>query len=61
MKVHTINHATAYIGRDTVKVLQTLLDEEALAPPCRNKAELLSEDPSVLSGAEGSSLLTLYK
>ncbi|XP_012685701.2 PCNA-interacting partner [Clupea harengus] len=61
MKVHTINHATAYIGRETVKVLQTLLDEEALAPPCSNKAELLSEDPSVLSGAEGSSLLTLYK
>ncbi|XP_062374379.1 PCNA-interacting partner [Sardina pilchardus] len=60
-KAHAINHATAYIGRDTVKVLMNLLDEEALAPPCRNKAELLTDDQSVLSGAEGASLLSLYK
>lgn len=60
-KAYAINHATAYIGRDTVKVLMNLLDEEALAPPCRNRAELLTEDQSVLSEAEGASLLTLYK
>lgn len=59
-KAYAINHATAYIGRDTVKVLMNLLDEEALAPPCRNKAELLTDDQSVLSEAEGASLLTLY-
>ncbi|KAL2103103.1 hypothetical protein ACEWY4_002271 [Coilia grayii] len=60
-KAYAINHATAYIGRDTVKVLLDLLDAEALAPPCRNKAELLTEDQAVLNGSEGSSLLTLYK
>ncbi|KAG5267826.1 hypothetical protein AALO_G00226230 [Alosa alosa] len=60
-RAYAINHATAYIGRDTVKVLMNLLDEEALAPTCRNKAELLTDDQSVLSGAEGTSLLSLYK
>uniref|UniRef100_A0A8C1A140 PCNA-interacting partner n=1 Tax=Cyprinus carpio carpio TaxID=630221 RepID=A0A8C1A140_CYPCA len=47
--------------RETVKVLMTLLDEEALAPPCRNKAELLPEDQAVLNGSSGACLLTLYK
>ncbi|XP_042577984.1 PCNA-interacting partner isoform X2 [Cyprinus carpio] len=60
-KAYAINHSTAYGGRETVKVLMTLLDEEALAPPCRNKAELLSEDHAVLNGSSGFCLLTLYK
>lgn len=38
-----------------------LLDEEALTPPCRNKAELLSEDQPILSGTEGFSILTLFR
>uniref|UniRef100_A0A673BQW1 PCNA-interacting partner n=1 Tax=Sphaeramia orbicularis TaxID=375764 RepID=A0A673BQW1_9TELE len=60
-KAYAVNHATAYGGRDTVKVLMALLDEEALTPPCRNKADLLSEDQPVLSGAEGTCLLTLFR
>ncbi|XP_059361235.1 PCNA-interacting partner-like [Carassius carassius] len=60
-KAYAINHSTAYGGRETVKVLMTLLDEEALAPPCRNKAELLSEDHAVLNGSSGACLLNLYK
>ncbi|XP_028255211.1 PCNA-interacting partner [Parambassis ranga] len=60
-KVYAINHATAYGGRDTVKVLMALLDEEALTPPCVNKAELLSEDQPVLSGAEGTCVLMLFR
>lgn len=60
-KAYAVNHATAYGGRDTVKVLMALLDEEALTPPCRNKADLLSEDQPVLSGAEGTCILTLFR
>ncbi|KAM4614800.1 PCNA-interacting partner [Polymixia lowei] len=60
-KAYAINHATAYGGRETVKVLTALLDEEALVPPCRNKADLLSEDQPVLSGAEGTCILTLFR
>ncbi|XP_029902103.1 PCNA-interacting partner isoform X2 [Myripristis murdjan] len=60
-KAYAINHATAYGGRETVKLLMGLLDEEALAPPCRNKADLLSEDQPTLSGAEGTSVLTLFR
>lgn len=43
-----------------MKVLMALLDEEALTP-CRNKADLLSEDQPVLSGAEGTCVLTLFR
>ncbi|XP_033930878.1 PCNA-interacting partner [Pseudochaenichthys georgianus] len=60
-KAHTVNHCTAYGGRDTVKVLLALLDEEALAPPSQNKADLLSEDQPVLSGAEGTCILNLFR
>ncbi|XP_077090475.1 PCNA-interacting partner isoform X2 [Siphateles boraxobius] len=60
-KAYAINHSTAYGGRETVKVLMALLDEEALAPPCRNKVELLSEDHAILNGSAGACLLTLYK
>ncbi|XP_029318063.1 PCNA-interacting partner isoform X2 [Cottoperca gobio] len=59
-KAYVVNHCTAYGGRDTVKVLMALLDEEALTPPCRNKADLLSEDQPVLSGAEGTCILNLF-
>nr|XP_015816841.2 PCNA-interacting partner [Nothobranchius furzeri] len=60
-KAYAVNHATAYGGRDTVKVLLALLDEEALAPPCPNKADLLSEDQPALSGAEGTCVLMLFR
>uniref|UniRef100_A0A3B4Z7N3 PCNA-interacting partner n=1 Tax=Stegastes partitus TaxID=144197 RepID=A0A3B4Z7N3_9TELE len=59
-KAYAVNHATAYGGRDTVKVLMALLDEEAVTPPCPNKADLLSEDQPVLSGAEGTSILMMF-
>lgn len=38
-----------------------LLDEEALAPSCQNKADLLSEDQPILNGVEGVCALTLYR
>ncbi|XP_059904488.1 PCNA-interacting partner [Gadus macrocephalus] len=61
-RAHKINHATALGGRLTVKTLTLLLDQEALAPPCRNKAELLCEGPpSTLGGDEGGAMLTLFR
>ncbi|XP_067346230.1 PCNA-interacting partner isoform X2 [Channa argus] len=60
-KAYAVNHATAYGGWDSVKVLMAMLDEEALSPPCQNKADLLSEDQPVLSGAEGTCVLTLFR
>ena len=61
-RAHKINHATALGGRLTVKTLTLLLDQEALAPPCRNKAELLCEGPpSTLGGDDGGALLTLFR
>ncbi|XP_063073883.1 PCNA-interacting partner [Engraulis encrasicolus] len=60
-KAYAINHATAYMGRATVKLLLELLDQEALAPPCRNKAELLTEDQAALNGEEGHALVMLYR
>ncbi|MCJ8742983.1 hypothetical protein PDJAM_G00088470 [Pangasius djambal] len=59
-RTYAINHATACAGRETVKVLITVLDEEALAPPCRNKAQLLTDDQAVLNEAEPVCLLSLY-
>ncbi|KAM8820021.1 PCNA-interacting partner [Eudromia elegans] len=59
-KLHSINHGTAYCGRDTVKVLQVLLDEEATNPPTQNKAELLYDDEN-LSLFGISSVLTLFR
>lgn len=59
-KLHAINHGTAYCGRDTVKVLLVLLDEEAVNPPTQNKAELLYDDESLnLFGI--TSVLTLFR
>ena len=60
-RAHAVNHATALGGRDTVKVLMALLDEEALAPPCANKADLLCEEQPDLGGAEGTCVLTLFR
>ncbi|KAM6213688.1 PCNA-interacting partner [Sarcoramphus papa] len=59
-KLHSINHGTVYCGRDTVKVLLVLLDEEAVNPPTQNKAELLYDDESLnLFGI--ASVLTLFR
>ncbi|XP_068256923.1 PCNA-interacting partner [Nyctibius grandis] len=59
-KLHSINHGTVYCGRDTVKVLLVLLDEEAANPPTQNKAELLYDDESLnLFGFP--SVLTLFR
>lgn len=44
-----------------MKVLMALLDEEALQPPCPNKADLLSEDQAVLSGDEANGILLLFR
>ncbi|XP_029969717.1 PCNA-interacting partner [Salarias fasciatus] len=60
-KAYAVNHATAFGGRDTVKVLIALLDEEAVRPPWPNKADLLCEDQPVLGGAEASCVLTLFR
>ncbi|XP_061523634.1 PCNA-interacting partner [Phycodurus eques] len=60
-KAYAVNHSTAYGGRDAVKVLLSLLDEEAVTTPCANKADLLSEDQPVLNGSEGTSVLTLFR
>ncbi|XP_054023744.1 PCNA-interacting partner isoform X3 [Dryobates pubescens] len=59
-KLHSINHGTVYCGRDTVKVLLVLLDEETVNPPTQNKADLLYEDES--SNLLGMTpVLTLFK
>ncbi|KAM6146951.1 PCNA-interacting partner [Phoenicopterus ruber ruber] len=59
-KLHSINHGTVYCGRDTVRVLLVLLDEEAVNPPTLNKAELLYDDESLnLFGI--TSVLTLFR
>ncbi|XP_068951355.1 PCNA-interacting partner isoform X2 [Petaurus breviceps papuanus] len=58
-KSYAINHGTAYCGRDTVKVLLLLLDEEASNPPSENKADLLYGDEDTTSYA-GTPMLTLF-
>ncbi|KAJ8381946.1 hypothetical protein SKAU_G00027240 [Synaphobranchus kaupii] len=60
-RAYAINHATAYGGREAVKLFMALLDEEALAPPCRNKAALLSGDLDAFNGAGGTSILMLFR
>ncbi|XP_051910962.1 PCNA-interacting partner isoform X2 [Hippocampus zosterae] len=60
-KAHAVNRATAYAGRESVKVLLALLDEEAAAQPCANKADLLSEDRPGLDGSRGTSVVTLFR
>lgn len=44
-----------------MKVLMALLDEDALAPPCLNEADLLSEDQPVLGGGEANGMLALFR
>ncbi|KAJ7399113.1 PCNA-interacting partner [Pitangus sulphuratus] len=59
-KLHSINHGTAYCGRETVKVLLVLLDEESVHPPTQNKADLLYDNESLdLFGI--TSVLTLFR
>ncbi|XP_009877090.1 PREDICTED: PCNA-interacting partner [Apaloderma vittatum] len=59
-KLHSINHGTVYCGRDTVKVLLVLLDEEAVNPPTLNKADLLYDD-EILNLFGVTSVLTLFR
>lgn len=59
-KSHAINHGTAYCGRDTVKLLLVLLDEEAASVPTKNKAELLYDDEYAIDH-NGTSILTLFR
>ncbi|XP_006914603.1 PCNA-interacting partner isoform X1 [Pteropus alecto] len=59
-KSYAINHGTAYCGRDTVKALLVLLDEEAASAPTNNKAELLYDDEDA-SHYNGTSILTLFR
>ncbi|XP_027631545.1 PCNA-interacting partner isoform X2 [Tupaia chinensis] len=58
-KSYCINHGTAYCGRDTVKILLYLLDEEAASVPTKNKAELLYDDENTIYN--GTSILTLFR
>ncbi|KAG8514071.1 PCNA-interacting partner [Galemys pyrenaicus] len=59
-KSYAINHGTAYCGRDTVKMLLLLLDEEAASAPTGNKAELLYGDENT-TDHYGISILTLFR
>ncbi|XP_004418085.1 PREDICTED: PCNA-interacting partner [Ceratotherium simum simum] len=59
-KSYAINHDTAYCGRDTVKTLLVLLDEEAASAPTKNKAELLYDDENTIRH-NGTSILTLFR
>lgn len=59
-KSFAINHDTAYCGRDAVKILLVLLDEDAASAPTRNKAELLYNDQSTAPHG-GASVLTLFR
>uniref|UniRef100_A0A674K2T8 PCNA-interacting partner n=1 Tax=Terrapene triunguis TaxID=2587831 RepID=A0A674K2T8_9SAUR len=59
-KLHVINHGTAYCGRETVKALLALLDEEAANLPTKNKAELLYGDENVTPFGI-TSVLTLFR
>ncbi|XP_029338117.1 PCNA-interacting partner isoform X3 [Mus caroli] len=59
-KSFAINHDTAYCGRDAVKILLVLLDEDAASAPTRNKAELLYNDESTVPHS-GPSVLTLFR
>ncbi|KAG8439441.1 hypothetical protein GDO86_005594 [Hymenochirus boettgeri] len=59
-KIHAINRGTALCGRETIKTLIILLDEEAANPPSKNKAELLcADEENTLFGA--LSILTLFR
>ncbi|XP_047644124.1 PCNA-interacting partner [Phacochoerus africanus] len=59
-KFHAINHGTAYCGRDTVKTLLVLLDEDAASAPTKNKAELLYDNENTIYH-NGTSILTRFR
>ncbi|CAO2581326.1 PCNA-interacting partner [Lemmus lemmus] len=59
-KSFAINHDTAYCGRDAVKILLVLLDEDAASAPTGNRAELLYNDESAVPH-NGTSFLTLFR
>ncbi|KAL1775432.1 PCNA-interacting partner [Sigmodon hispidus] len=59
-KSFAINHDTAYCGRDAVKILLVLLDEDAASAPTRNKADLLYNDESTVPH-HGTSILILFR
>lgn len=59
-KSYAINHGTAYCGRETVKLLLVLSDDEAASAPTRNKAELLYGHDST-AHPRGLSVLTLFR
>ncbi|CAH7322705.1 PCNA-interacting partner [Phodopus roborovskii] len=59
-KSFAVNHDTAYCGRDAVKILLVLLDEDAASAPTRNRAELLYNDESTVPH-NGTSILTLFR
>uniref|UniRef100_A0A8D0L5J5 PCNA-interacting partner n=1 Tax=Sphenodon punctatus TaxID=8508 RepID=A0A8D0L5J5_SPHPU len=59
-KLHAINHGTVYCGRDTMKSLLILLDEEAAQLPTKNKSELLFGDECVIPFGV-TSVLTLFR
>ncbi|XP_017536827.1 PCNA-interacting partner isoform X1 [Manis javanica] len=59
-KSYAINHGTAYCGRDTMKILLVLLDEEAASAPTKNKAELLYDDENTYPHT-GTSILILFR
>ncbi|NP_001089910.1 PCNA-interacting partner [Xenopus laevis] len=59
-KIRAINRGTASGGRETIKTLLKLLDEEAANPPSKNKADLLcADEENTLFGA--FSLFTLFR
>ncbi|XP_073431267.1 PCNA-interacting partner isoform X1 [Dendrobates tinctorius] len=59
-KIHAINRGTALCGRQTIKTLLIILDEEAACPPSKNKADLLCADvDNAIFGA--ISLLSLFR
>ncbi|KAJ8261998.1 hypothetical protein GJAV_G00160940 [Gymnothorax javanicus] len=60
-RAYAINHATVYGGREVVKLLMALLDQEALAPPCGNKASLLDGDLDPFNGTGEMSILGLFR
>lgn len=58
-RIHAINRGTALCGRETIKTLLVLLDEEAANPPSKNKADLLYAEDSTLFGS--ISILSLFR
>ncbi|XP_040200221.1 PCNA-interacting partner [Rana temporaria] len=58
-RIHAINRGTALCGRETIKTLLVLLDEEAANPPSKSKADLLYAEDATLFGS--ISILSLFR